>query len=75
MGSGKSSEDKPKEHGEIPFLVILWKQTVVLGMRCYFLCIERAISTLTPGTFSCPLERHASALKSDNSNRLCHGIP
>lgn len=75
MGSGKSSENKLKEHGEILFLVILWKQTVVLGMRCYFLCVERAISALTSGRFSCTLERHASALKSDNRNRLCHEIP
>lgn len=51
---------------------------MVLGIKCYFLCIERAVSTLTFGTFSSLLQclqRHGVALKSDNRNRLCREIP
>lgn len=51
---------------------------MVLGMRCYFLCVEKAVSSLTFGTFSCLLqclERHGIVLKSDDGNRLCREIP
>lgn len=36
---GDKEEPQPKEHGDIPFLAILWKGTVVLGTRCHFLCV------------------------------------